>query len=123
MFHVSAGRFVGTHSPDYQKETMPPSGIAKYHVVDFGTVKGASEGASALITHINSPKGMRHNTGPKRAVVFGERADGAASVQALLYLSPGALEAAREVNLTFALKEELPAEKLPDSAILLHGQP
>lgn len=109
--------------PDNRKDIMPPAGIAKYHVLDFGTVKGASEGASALIAHVNSPKGMRHNTGPKRAVVFGERADGSAATQARLYLSAGALEAAREVNLTFAIIEELPAEKLPGSAILLHGQP
>jgi hypothetical protein len=108
---------------DNWKDIMPPGGIAKYHVLDFGTVKGASEGASAIIAHVNSPKGMRHNTGPKRAVVFGERADGSAAIQARLYLSPGALEAAREVNLTFAIIEELSAENLPGSAILLQGQP
>ena len=102
---------------------MPPIPIAKYHALDFGTVKGASEGASAIIAHINSPKGIRHMTGPRRAVVFGERADGAPSTQAKLYLSDGALEAAREVNLTFKVLEVLAADQLPESAVLLQGQP
>lgn len=102
---------------------MPPAPILKYHVVDFGTVKGSSQGASALIAHISSPKGIRHMTGPRRAVIFGERADGAASEQAKLYLSDGALEAAREINLTFKVLEVLEASRLPESAILLQGQP
>ena len=101
---------------------MQPAGIARYHVVDFGTVRGASQAAEKLITYVTG-KGARHNTGPKRAVIYGERADGSPEVQALLYLSPGALEAAREIRMLFALKEEFTADKLPDSAILLHGQP
>src|SRR5262245_61356962 len=102
---------------------MPPATIARYHTLDFGTVKGASEGASALIAFINSPKGIRHMTGPRRAVVFGERADGAPSTQAKLYLSDGALEAAREANLSFKILEVLTAEQIPESAVLLSGQP
>ncbi len=101
---------------------MKPAGIANYYTVDFGTVKGASQGAEKLITYVTG-KGIRHNTGPKRAVIFGERADGSPSVQALLYLSPGALEAAREMKMLFSLGEEFPADKLPISAILLHGAP
>src|SRR5512147_102549 len=102
---------------------MPPAPILKYHVVDFGTVKASSQGASALIAHINSPRGIRHMTGPRRAVVFGERADGAESEQAKLYLSDGALEAAREINLSFKILEVIEAARLPGSAILIHGQP
>jgi hypothetical protein len=102
---------------------MQPAPIAKYHVLDFSTVKGSSEGASALIAYVSSPKGIRHMTGPRRAVVFGERADGAASEQAKLYLSDGALEAAREIHLGFTVLEVLEAARLPASAILLHGQP
>jgi hypothetical protein len=102
---------------------MPPAGIAKYHVVDFGTVKGAVDGAAALIAHINSPRGLRHLTGPRRAVIYGERSDESQFTQAKLYLSDGALEAAREVNLTFKQLETLAAEQLPGSALLIHGQP
>ena len=101
---------------------MKPAPIANYHTVDFGTVRGASQGAEKLISYVTG-KGIRHNTGPKRAVIFGERSDGAPSVQALLYLSPGALEAARELKMLITVKEEFTADKLPESAILLHGQP
>lgn len=102
---------------------MPPAAIAKYHILDFGTLQASSAGASKLIDYINSPKGIRHATGPRRAVVYGERADGAPSEQAKLYLSDGGLEAAREVNLTFKVLGVLEAGALPSSAILLHGQP
>ncbi len=101
---------------------MKPPAIANYHTVDFGTVKGASQGAEKLITYVTG-KGVRHNTGPRRAVIFGERADGSASVQALLYLSPGALEAARELKMLFSRGADFTADKLPESAILLHGTP
>jgi hypothetical protein len=100
-----------------------PAEIARYHVVDFGTVKGAVDGAAALLAHIASPRGMRHMTGPRRAVVWGERSDESQFTQARLYLSDGALEAAREINLSFQLIEVLPAAQLPGSARLLHGQP
>jgi hypothetical protein len=99
-----------------------PSEITKYHVVDFGTVKGAVDGAAALIAHIGSPRGMRHMTGPRRAVIFGERSDESEFTQARLYLSDGALEAAREINLTFKVIEILAAGDLPGSTRLLHGQ-
>lgn len=102
---------------------MSPASIARYHVLDFGTLQASSKGASALIDFINSPKGIRHMTGPRRAVIYGERADGAVSEQAKLYLSDGALEAAREINLTFKVLGVLEAGQLPDSAILLQGQP
>jgi hypothetical protein len=101
---------------------MQPPGIAKYHVLDFATVRGASLGAEKLIAYVTG-KGIRHNTGPRRAVIYGERADGAPEVQALLYVSAGALEAAREIRMLFTLKDELTYDKLPGSAILLHGQP
>ena len=102
---------------------MPPPPIARYHTLNFGTVKGASEGASALIAFITSAKGIRHMTGPRRAVVFGERADGSESTQAKLYVSDGALEAAREAKLTFEVLEVLAGDRLPESAVLLQGQP
>lgn len=100
-----------------------PAEISRYHVVDFGTLKGAVDGASALIAHITSPRGLRHMTGPRRAVIWGERADESEFTQARLYLSDGALEAAREINLSFKLIETLPTAQLPGSTRLLHGQP
>lgn len=101
---------------------MPAAAIATYHVLDFGTVKGASQAAEKLITYVTG-KGVRHNTGPRRAVIYGERADGSPSDQAQLYISPGALEAAKELRMLFTLKEAFAADKLPQSAILLHGTP
>jgi hypothetical protein len=99
-----------------------PAEITKYHVVDFGTVRGAVDGAAALMAHIASPRGLRHMTGPRRAVIFGERGDESQFTQARLYLSDGALEAAHEINLTFKVIETLAAADLPGSTKLLHGQ-
>jgi hypothetical protein len=43
-------------------------------------------------------------------------------LQSRLYLSPGALEAAREIKLVFTLHDAIPAAQLPATTLLLHGE-
>jgi hypothetical protein len=98
------------------------AGITKYHVAEFGSVKAATNGAAALIAHLVSPAGIRHLTGPRRAVIWGEGADAPQPVQERLYLSDGGLEAAREIKLVFTVGGTITAEQLPPTARLLHGE-
>ena len=95
--------------------------IARYHVADFGTVKAATTAAAALIEYLSSPKGLRHRTGPRRAVVWGESLSAPPLDQACLYLSDGALEAARELDQVFTLRSTITAEELPGTRKLILG--
>jgi len=96
--------------------------IAEYQVVEFVNVKAATAAAAKLMEYITSPKGMRHQTGPRRAVIWGEGPEAPLPLQSRLYLSTGALEAAREISLTFNVQEKIAAAQLPASALLLHGE-
>lgn len=96
--------------------------IAEYHVAEFVNLKAATSGAAALMEYIASPRGMRHLTGPRRAVIWGEGPEALLPLQSRLYLSPGALEAAAEIKLVFTSHEKIPAAQLPASALLLHGE-
>lgn len=96
--------------------------IAQYHVAEFVNLKAATSGAAALMEYVTSPRGMRHQTGPRRAVIWGEGPEALLPLQSRLYLSPGALEAAREIKLVFTLLDPIPADQLPASTLLLHGE-
>ena len=96
--------------------------IAQYHIAEFVNLKAATSGAAALMEYVASPRGMRHQTGPRRAVIWGEGPEALLPLQSRLYLSPGALEAAREIKLAFTLHDAIPAAQLPSSALLLHGE-
>ena len=96
--------------------------IMRYHVAEFGSVKAATNGAAALIAHLTAPAGIRHLTGPRRAVIWGEGPDAPQPDQERLYLSEGALDAAREVKLVFTLGGTIAAGQLPATARLLHGE-
>lgn len=100
-----------------------PSPIEKYHVVTFRSLQAASDAIAQLQTHVNVAKGLRHNTGPRRAVVWGHGPESSASDQANIYLSPGALEAAGELPLVFSIGAVLEPAQLPPSCLLLLGDP
>lgn len=97
--------------------------ITRYHIVDLGTVKAASTAAAALMEHISSPKGLRHMTGQRRAVVWGEGPNASALSLGHLYLSEGALEAAHELRIMFTAAGETTADQIPETAKLLFGNP
>jgi hypothetical protein len=96
--------------------------IAEYHVAEFVNLKAATTGAAALMEYVTSPRGIRHQTGPRRAVIWGEGPEALLPLQSRLYLSPGALEAAREIKLVFTLHDTIAAAQLPASTLLLHGE-
>ena len=96
--------------------------IAEYQVVEFVNLKAATTSAAALMEYVKSPRGMRHLTGPRRAVIWGEGPAALLPLQSRLYLSPGAVEAAGEIKLTGTLKDRIPAAQLPATAILLFGE-
>lgn len=96
--------------------------IAEYQVAEFANVKAATAAAAKLMEYVVSPKGLRHQTGPRRAVIWGEGPEALLPLQSRLYLSAGAVEAAREINLVFTMQEKFPAAQLPASALLLHGE-
>jgi hypothetical protein len=96
--------------------------IADYQVAEFANVKAATAAAAKLMEYVASPKGMRHQTGPRRAVIWGEGPDALLPLQSRLYLSAGAVEAAREINLVFTTQDKISAGELPASALLLHGE-
>jgi hypothetical protein len=100
-----------------------PAPIKQYHVADFGSVKAASAGAAALLEYVTTGKGLRHMTGPRRAVMWGAGPTAPALSQGSLYLSDGALEAAGELRLAFTPGDTLPAEQLPAFCTLLLGDP
>lgn len=97
--------------------------ITRVHIVDFGKVEVASAAAAALMEHISSPKGLRHMTGLKRAVIWGEGPTASPLTLGYLYLSDGALEAAKELRLVFNSAGETTSEKVPETAKLLFGNP
>ena len=101
-----------------------PQPIEKYHVLDFGSIKGATRGAAALIEYSTSQRGLRHMTGPLRAVVWGETPSGSPLQQAWLYVSEGGLAAAKELKLAFEIVgSPIPAAEVPTSCTLLLGEP
>ncbi len=96
--------------------------IAEYQVTEFVNVKAATAAAGKLMEYIRSPAGMRHATGPRRAIIWGEGPDALLPLQTRLYLSNGALEAARELKLSFNLLDKIAAAALPATALLLFGE-
>ncbi len=97
--------------------------ISKYHVVDVGTVAAASAAASSLMEYVASPRGLRHMTGQRRAIIWGEGPTAPLLTQGHLYLSDGALEAANELRLTLTVSSQFTAEQIPSTAKLLFGNP
>jgi hypothetical protein len=97
--------------------------ITRYHIVDLGNVKAATAAAAALMEYIASPKGLRHMTGLRRAIVWGEGPSASALTMGYLYLSDGALEAVNELRINFTAAGEITADKLPETARLLFGNP
>ncbi|HTO73851.1 MAG TPA: hypothetical protein VMJ30_08525 [Gemmatimonadales bacterium] len=96
--------------------------IAEYHVTDFVNVKAATAAAAKLMEYIRSPAGMRHMTGPRRAIIWGEGPDAMLPLQSRLYLSSGALEAAKELKLSFTPQDKIAAAAIPTTALLLFGE-
>lgn len=97
--------------------------ITRFHIIDVGTVNAASLAASSLMEYIASPKGLRHMTGQKRAVIFGEGPEASKLSLGHLYLSDGALEAANELRLTYTAAGETTVDSIPKTAKLLFGNP
>ncbi|MEO8031624.1 MAG: hypothetical protein ABJC74_16260 [Gemmatimonadota bacterium] len=96
--------------------------ISEYQVVEFVNLKAATAAAAALLEYISSPRGMRHLTGPRRAVIWGEGPEALLPLQSRLYLSPGAMEAIRELKLSFNTGDTIAASALPATVLLLHGE-
>lgn len=97
--------------------------ISKYHVADIGTVNAASAAAASLMEYVASPKGLRHMTGQRRAIIWGEGPTAPLLTQGFLYLSDGALEAANELRLVLTVSKEIAATAMPATAKLLFGNP
>lgn len=97
--------------------------ITRYHIIDFGTVNAASAAAAALMEYVASPKGLRHMTGQRRAIVWGEGPNASPLAHGYLYLSEGALEAANELRISFNATGETTSDKIPETAKLLFGNP
>ena len=100
-----------------------PAPITRYHVADFGSVKAATTAAASLIEYVSTGRGLRHLTGPRRAVIWGAGPTAPVLNQGSLYLSDGALEAVNELRLAFTEGETLQAEQLPAFCTLLLGDP
>lgn len=97
--------------------------ITRYNQVELGTAQAAAAAVSALIEYIGSPKGLRHMTGHRRAIIWGQSSDASALARNELYLSDGALDAANELRLTFRTVGEMAAAQLPETSKLLFGDP
>lgn len=97
--------------------------ITRFHIVDVGTVSAATLAASSLMEYIGSPKGLRHMTGQRRAVIYGEGPTASSLTLGHLYLSDGALEAANELRITFTAAGETTVENIPKTARLIFGNP
>lgn len=97
--------------------------ITRYHIIDLTTVSAATTGAASLMEYIASPKGLRHMTGQRRAVIYGEGPTASALTLGYLYLSDGALEAANEIRLSFNSVGTTTPDKIPETAKLLFGTP
>ncbi len=97
--------------------------ISQYHVVDVGTVSAASSAAASLMEYVASPRGLRHMTGGRRAIIWGEGPTAPLLTQGQLYLSDGALEAANELRLVLTVSRIVPADQIPATAKLLFGNP
>jgi hypothetical protein len=96
--------------------------IARYHVADFGTVEAAINGTARIIEYLGSVRGLRHTTGPRRAVLWGRGPEASAIERATLYLSDGALEAAREAGgLAFTLTGTIDIDAMSATCIILFG--
>jgi hypothetical protein len=96
--------------------------IAQYHVVDYGTVESAIAATAGLIEYLNSVRGLRHTTGPRRAVVWGKGPEAPLMERSCLYLSDGAFDAAREAGgPAFTQSGTIAAEAMPATCILLFG--
>lgn len=96
--------------------------ISEYQVVEFVNLKAASAAAAALMEFVKSPRGMRHLTGPRRAVIWGEGPEALMQHQSRLYLSAGAMEAAGELKLTMTPRDKIAAAALPATTLLLFGE-
>lgn len=101
---------------------MPPQ-IDRYHIADFGSIRAATEAAAAMLEHVGSPRGLRHMTGPRRAVVWGESQAALPQDQSRLFLSDGALEAAQELRLVYTQGPTITSAELPGTRKLILGQP
>jgi hypothetical protein len=97
--------------------------ITRYHIIDLGTVNAASSAAAGLMEYVASPKGLRHMTGQRRAIIWGEGPTASPLTLGYLYLSDGALEAANELRLSFTQVSSTTADKIPETAKLLFGKP
>jgi hypothetical protein len=97
--------------------------IGRYYILDFGTPKRALEAAGSLIDFLGSPAGLKYGTGPRRAVIWGEGLKAPPETQGRLYISDGAADAVRERKLDFPPGEAIPADQLPVTAQLVHGNP
>lgn len=97
--------------------------ITRFHIIDLGSVGVATTTAAALMEYIDSPKGLRHKTGLKRAVIFGEGPTASSLTLGYLYLSDGALEALQELRVNFNAVGPTTVDKIPATAKLIFGTP
>ncbi|HWA17240.1 MAG TPA: hypothetical protein VG817_12445 [Gemmatimonadales bacterium] len=97
--------------------------ITRFHAIDLGTVSAATSAAASLMEYIDSPKGLRHKTGLRRAVIYGEGPTAPALTMGYLYLSDGALEAITELRLSFNTVGTITPDQIPPTAKLIFGTP
>jgi hypothetical protein len=96
-----------------------PEPIQEYQVYAFPTPFEASETGARIMDFIHSPGGIGWMLEPMRAVIWtGPTLDPEGS----LYLSPGAVEAARAAGVGLRAGQKRSAKELPAGLTLLLGE-
>lgn len=94
-----------------------------YHVIEFDDLGVQARFTMQLLNYVGSREGFRFMAGEPRAIVWGSpTVGGLKEGRHVLYLNATALEAAREVGLSFEVAGRVGPDDLPEGRALLLGQ-
>lgn len=96
-----------------------PQPIERYHVLQFDDRLTALAFANQIAAFTVSPQGMRYLADPQRAVMWATHL--MAANASLLYVSDGALHAAKELKLPYQVTGAVARTELPEGRALVLG--
>lgn len=94
--------------------------IQNYSVVDFAGLSELADFHFQLLNIIGSREGFKYMVGPPRAVIWSESV-ALGSKHNRLYMSDGAVQAARAAGLVFDVTSQIGKDDLPANRSLLIG--
>jgi hypothetical protein len=96
-----------------------PQPIERYHVLQFDDRLTALTFANQIAAFTVTPPGMRYLADPQRAVIWAPHT--MAANASLLYVSDGALHAAKALKLPYHVTGALARTELPEGRALVLG--